>query len=124
MRPHVCASSTNSGLPGGCGTPSTYAAAMYSEVSQNCVVGARVAMYRSSAPAATRPAIRYEGRCSGVSFMAPASLVPELAHAGEHHRQAVLVGGRDHVGVLHGAAGLDDRPHARSRCLFYSVGKR
>src|SRR5216110_1216617 len=103
-RPQTCARIVNSGLPGGCGMPSTYAAAMYSEVSQNCVVGARVAMYSSSAPAATRPAIRYGGRCSEVSFMAPASLVPELAHAGEHHRQAMLVGGRDHVGVLHRAA--------------------
>jgi hypothetical protein len=29
-------------LPGGCGIPNTLAAAMYSEVSQNAVVGARV----------------------------------------------------------------------------------
>ena len=35
-------SSTKSGLPGGCGMPSTFAAAMYSEVSQNAVVGASV----------------------------------------------------------------------------------
>src|SRR6185295_1277210 len=41
-RPDVWAISTNSGLPGGCGMPSEYAAAMYSEVSQNCVVGASV----------------------------------------------------------------------------------
>jgi hypothetical protein len=34
---------TKSGLPGGCGMPRTLAAAMYSEVSQNAVVGARVA---------------------------------------------------------------------------------
>ncbi len=32
-----------SGLPGGWGIPSTLAAAMYSDVSQNAVVGARVA---------------------------------------------------------------------------------
>ena len=43
-RPKVCAMMTNSGLPGGCGMPSTLAAAMYSEVSQNAVVGASVAM--------------------------------------------------------------------------------
>ena len=42
--PQVCARITKSGFPGGCGMPSTFAAAMYSEVSQNAVVGARVAM--------------------------------------------------------------------------------
>src|SRR5947209_2004528 len=40
--PNTCAISTNSGFPGGCGMPSVYAAVMYSEVSQNCVVGAKV----------------------------------------------------------------------------------
>ncbi len=33
---------TNSGLPGGCGIPRMWAVAMYSEVSQKEVVGARV----------------------------------------------------------------------------------
>ena len=33
--------------------------------------------------------------------------VPEVAHAGEHHRDAVLVGGGDHLVVAHGAARLD-----------------
>src|SRR5690242_7563791 len=42
-RPNVCASITKSGFPGGCGIPITLAAAMYSEVSQNAVVGARLA---------------------------------------------------------------------------------
>jgi hypothetical protein len=42
-RPKVCARMTKSGLPGGCGIPNTLAAAMYSDVSQNAVVGARVA---------------------------------------------------------------------------------
>src|SRR2546428_249462 len=41
-KPQTCARIVNSGLPGGCGMPSTYAAAMYSEASQNCVVGASV----------------------------------------------------------------------------------
>jgi hypothetical protein len=27
--------------------------------------------------------------------------VPEVAHPREHHRQAALVGGGDHVGVAH-----------------------
>src|SRR6266702_3544190 len=56
--PQAWAMMTNSGLPGGCGMPSTYAAAMYSEVSQNCVVGASVATYRIRAPSATQPASR------------------------------------------------------------------
>src|SRR2546428_10628563 len=60
----------NSGLPGGCGIPSTYAAAMYSDVSQNWVVGARVATYSTRAPRATQPAIRYGGCCSSDSSMA------------------------------------------------------
>src|SRR3989442_7930527 len=60
-RPHTWAISTNRGLPGGWGMPSTYAAAMYSEVSQNCVVGASVNTYRTRAPRDTSPAQRYGG---------------------------------------------------------------
>ena len=41
--PQAWAMMTKSGLPGGWGIPSTRAAAMYSEVSQNAVVGASVA---------------------------------------------------------------------------------
>src|SRR5216117_1163534 len=59
--PNTCAISTNSGFPGGCGMPSVYAAAMYSEVSQNCVVGARVRTYRINAPRETQAAIMYGG---------------------------------------------------------------
>ena len=40
--PKVCAVMVKNGLPGGWGMPSTLAAAMYSEVSQNAVVGASV----------------------------------------------------------------------------------
>ena len=35
--------------------------------------------------------------------------VPEVAHAGEHHRDAALVGRGDHFVVAHAAAGLDHR---------------
>ena len=35
--------------------------------------------------------------------------VPEVAHAGEDHGQARLVGGGDHLVVAHRAAGLDHR---------------
>src|SRR6266481_3555756 len=31
----------------------------------------------------------------------------EMPHAGEHHSDVVVVGGPDHVGVAHRAAGLD-----------------
>src|SRR6267378_5568678 len=66
-RPHTWAISTNRGLPGGCGMPSAYAAAMYSDVSQNWVVGASVNTYRTRAPRDTSPAQRYGGR-SGVTL--------------------------------------------------------
>ena len=39
---HVWPSSTNSGVPGGCGMPSTCAAAMNSPASQNVTPGASV----------------------------------------------------------------------------------
>ena len=38
--------------------------------------------------------------------------VPEMAHAGEHHGDAGLVGGRDHLVVAHRAARLDHRRRA------------
>ena len=41
------------------------------------------------------------------------SLVPEVAHAGEQHREAVLVGRGDDLLVAHRAARLDDRDRAR-----------
>ena len=38
--------------------------------------------------------------------------VAEAANAGEHHREAEAVGGGDDVGVIHRAAGLDQRGDA------------
>ena len=35
------------------------------------------------------------------------ALVPEVAHAGEHHGQACFVGGCDHLRVAHRPSGLD-----------------
>ena len=46
--PQACAISVKSGLPGGCGMPSTLAAAMYSDVSQKAVVGDRVMRYTTN----------------------------------------------------------------------------
>src|SRR5215204_4086130 len=51
-------SSTKSGLPGGCGIPSVYAAVMYSLASHIAVVGASVATYSASTPSAVSPAAR------------------------------------------------------------------
>src|SRR5262249_18004558 len=53
---------TNSGFPGGWGSPNVYAAAMYSLVSHIAVEGDRVTRYRISAPSDTPSAARYEGR--------------------------------------------------------------
>src|SRR5687768_15614275 len=59
---HARASSTNSGFPGGWGMPRMCAVAMYSLVSQNAVVGARVRAYRMNSAAADARAHRYGGR--------------------------------------------------------------
>src|SRR5437660_9331450 len=56
----------------------------------------------------------------GLTFL----LVMELPHAREHHREPVLVRGRDHLGVVHGAAGLDDRRDAGSCRFVDAVAER
>ena len=40
--------------------------------------------------------------------------MPEVTHAGQHHRDIVLVGGAYHFVVAHRAAGLDHAGRARS----------
>jgi len=54
--------STNNGLPGGCGRPTTYAAAMYSDVSHMAVDGDSVTRYSTSTARAVIAAARYDGR--------------------------------------------------------------
>src|SRR6185369_8456868 len=54
-------SNTNSGLPGGCGMPSVYAAVMYSLASHMAVVGASVATYSANTPSPTSAAMPYDG---------------------------------------------------------------
>jgi hypothetical protein len=49
---------TNSGFPGGWGSPKVYAAAMYSLVSHIAVEGERVIRYNTSAPSETPRAAR------------------------------------------------------------------
>src|SRR5690348_6216541 len=50
--------------------------------------------------------------------------MPEMAHAGEHHRNAALVGRRDHLVVAYAAAGLDDRDRAVIGNDVEAVAKR
>ena len=47
-----------------------------------------------------------------------------MPHAGEHHREAVLVGRGDHLVVAHAAAGLDDRRRAGLRDDVDAVAER
>ena len=58
------------------------------------------------------------------SARTPDGLVPEVAHAGEDHRHAGLVGGVDHRLVVHRAAGLDDRRGAGFDRRQHTVGER
>src|SRR5712691_657077 len=122
--------------------PRTFAAAMYSEVSQNWVVGARVATYNSSVPSTTNAAIRYGGRSGAATSTGDAGfgvgrfgdatarsvmvarLVSELPHTREHHRQPALVRRGDHLGVAHRDARLNDRRDARLRGLVHAVAER
>src|SRR5690554_3023356 len=47
-----------------------------------------------------------------------------MAHAGEHHGHAVLVGGGDHFRIAHGTAGLDYRADAGRMSLVDTVAER
>src|SRR5258706_6977115 len=61
----------------------------------------------------------------GTSGLSPVSCsVPEVSHARENHRDAVLVGGGDHLAVAHAAAGLDHGARARRGDHVESVAKR
>ena len=50
--------------------------------------------------------------------------MPEVAHAGEQHREAGLVGGGDHLVVADRAARLDDRGRAGFGRGEQAVGER
>ena len=54
----------------------------------------------------------------------PARSVAEMPPPGEHHRDAVLVGGRDDFRVAHRSAGLDDGGRARLRDRIETVAER
>src|SRR3954469_23904284 len=57
-------------------------------------------------------------------LVASARSVVEVAFAGEHPRDAVLVGGRDDVVVLDPPARLDDRHHSGGRSGLEAVRER
>jgi hypothetical protein len=48
----------------------------------------------------------------GITQAKPSASMPEVSHPGEDHRDARRVGGGDHFGVAHRAAGRDDRGRA------------
>lgn len=48
----------------------------------------------------------------------------EMSYAGEDHRQAMLISGRDHFRVAHGAARLNDRGDSMLRSFVKTVTKR
>src|SRR5436309_11159008 len=54
----------------------------------------------------------------------PEVLVPEMADAGEHHRDTCGVRGGDDLFVAHRPAGLDDRGNSRLDRRLEPVGKR
>src|SRR5712671_1812359 len=64
------------------------------------------------------------GRLVGASLNWGRTLVPEVADAGEHHRDAGGVGGGNDFGVAARAAGLDRRGGAGGDRRFEPVGER
>src|SRR5436853_415778 len=81
---------------------------------------------REPGPMSHRSSLTADGsRVSGApSPGMTVELMPKMPHAGEHHRDAVLIGGLDHLVVAHRAAGLDHRRGARLDGHKQPVGKR
>ena len=61
---------------------------------------------------------------SGIAHSCMYRLMPEMPHAGEHHGDAGVVGGLDHLVVAHRAAGLDDGGGAGLDRHQQTVGER
>src|SRR5687768_11259622 len=83
-----------------------------------CTRGLCVSFHASACSRPPPPMTR-----SFISACSCASM-PEVSHPGEHHRDATLVGGRDDLGVLHAAAGLDHRRGARRSKRVQAVAER
>ena len=68
---------------------------------------------------------RFELRMTvSIQHQHSAFLVPEMPPAREHHRQALLVGGGDHFGVAHRAAGLHDGGRAGGGDRVEAIAER
>ena len=83
---------------------------------------------RSAPPSAFAPPFRELLRLAAVPLCVAAVAVepdsmPEQPRPGEHHRDPVLVGRRDHLGVPHRAAGLDNRSHPGRRRVIDPVAE-
>src|SRR6185437_8290194 len=81
-------------------------------------------MPRSTSPptrASSSPASRSKSTAAAASD--PRRSVPEVAHAGEDHGDAGLVGGGDHFIVAQRAARLNDRGGAGGHGGFETIGK-
>src|SRR4051794_15235719 len=83
-------------------------------------VGASAAVAMTTPRAGAGDGQSREGACTPRADRS----VPEVADAGEHHRQAVLVAGADRVLVPHRAARLDDRRDAGRRGGVHVVTER
>ena len=51
-------------------------------------------------------------------------LVPEVTHASQHHHNAALVRGGDHLIIAHAAARLDDAGRTRINHNIQAIAKR
>ena len=49
--------------------------------------------------------------------------MPEMPHACEHHRHAMLIGSSDYFIVAHWPTGLDNTTYACSACVIYTVAE-
>ena len=109
------------------GTPTTGSEASLTERATGCVTAAACQGARMGSAAGSRwrwPSQTDSGgqerSCPPTPLGAPPPVVgsrhvdcdwvsvSEMPHAAEHHGHAALVGGGDHLGVAHRAAGLDD----------------
>ena len=78
---------------------------------------------RDSQPRISSQSARRAGRRSDGAVRQPCSM-PEVAHAGEDHGKALVVGGGDHFLVAHRAARLDDGGGAGFGGRKQPVGER
>src|SRR6185437_2816461 len=91
INPKACAIMTNSGLPGGCGSPRTLAAAMYSLVSHIAVVGDSVTRYKTNTHSAASAPQAYGGVCGAPVLTSRVIRIPFLV-VGRARRGAAAPG--------------------------------